>query len=126
MAEKDRMKRMVATVVSAACATFGIAALPALAGASIVRGSSEFCNVLSDGNQLVERLDEDSASEGIASIKRLLKTDVPKKVSKALKKIKKGYQRVADGDWNAADFLRRVAKPLATYSVYVAENCDLD
>lgn len=120
------MKRIVATAVIAACATFGIAALPGSVGASVTRGSSEFCNVLSDGNQLVERLDVDSASEGIASVKRLLKTDVPKNVRKALKKIKKGYQRVGDGDWNARDFLRGVAKPLATYSAYVAENCDLD
>jgi len=120
------MRRMVATVVVAACSMGGVAAFSSAAGATVRAGSSEFCNVWSDGNQILEDLNEDTAPDGVDRIKRLLKTDVPKDVRKALKKIQKGYRRVADGDWTALVFLKKTGKALATYSIYVAENCDLD
>jgi len=111
-------------LVLAGGTALGLIGVPTAAGA--YGPAEEFCAVLEDGNQLELDLDEDTAGDGVESTKLLLKTDVPKKVRKALKKIKKGYERVADGEWNALDFLENLKKPLATYSEHAVGNCDLE
>ena len=123
---RQRVCRAVAVV--AMCTAMPSAALVATAsgaGASVATSKASFCRVLNDQNQSdLEGLNPESSEFALKQIKKLLKSDPPKKVKKALKKIKAAYEAIDDGD-SPAKVIGNAGTLAAfsTFGKYVAKNC---
>jgi len=116
--------RSVAVVVASALLLVVGLAGPSGAAVSARRATknTKFCEVLSDGGDLQTDLNPDSADFAIQRIGKLLATDPPAKIKKALKKIRKVYRLIADGK-PASEVLVSAAKSFTTFSKYVVSNC---
>ena len=115
-------KRVVAAAVIAACSAVGVGGLAGSAGARVAAKNTKFCEALRSGADIEADLSPDSAEFAIKQIGKLLKTNPPSKVKKALKAIRKAYQRLADGE-PASEVLIGASSSFATYSKYVVSNC---
>ena len=113
----------MASAVAAALATaaLGFSALPA--GASTAARNTRFCKVLQSQHQTdLQGLNPDSAVFAIKQIDKLLKTNPPSAVKKALKKIGKVYKQIGNGA-KPAEVVGSAIGAFTTYSNYVAANC---
>lgn len=116
--------RSVAVVVaSALLLVVGLAGPSGAAvGARRATKNTKFCEVFSDGGDLQTDLNPDSADFAIQRIAKLLATDPPAKIKKALKTIRKVYRRIAAGE-TASEQLVTAAKSFTAFSKYVVSNC---
>jgi hypothetical protein len=87
--------------------------------------NTRFCKVLQTQNQGdLANLSPDSAKFAIKQIDKLLKTNPPSKVKKALKKIKAAYKLLAEGESTTKVLAATGAiSAFITFSSYVRTNC---
>jgi len=124
---RSKFRKVTGGILAAGVA---VALLAAPAGARAAQTNDEFCELLSSDQGVginFEGLDPDEAEYAGTLVRKLIKTGVPKKVKKALKKIAKVYDRIAEGEPAAevldAEQQQRILPELSRFSKYFSANC---
>jgi hypothetical protein len=121
-------KVALVTVAMVVLAGFGIGA--ATAGAAGRRGNDDFCEALTNISSDVGSddgsnagVDPEEAEEVADGLRRAAK-EAPRKVKKAMRRLAKRYDRLADGDNPASVFANeRFLRDSLTYSTYYLDQC---
>jgi hypothetical protein len=127
--------RKVALVAVALVVVAGFGIGTATAGAAVRRGNDDFCEALANVSDDVgsddvgsddgsgSAIDPDKA-EALADGLRRAAKEAPRKVKKAMKRLAKRYDRLADGDNPSSLFANeRFLRDSLTYSTYYLDQC---